>query len=108
MDGVVTVVKSGGQFQVVIGQHVGEVFDEIIQHHGIQGAGGGAEAAEEDTSNKKLIDLFVDTVSGIFTPILGVLAASGMLKGMLALFAAFGILRRWRSVPRRCIRACRR
>ena len=31
MDGVVTVVQSGGQYQVVIGQHVGEVYDEILQ-----------------------------------------------------------------------------
>lgn len=91
MDGVVTVVKSGGQFQVVIGNAVGEVFDEIIQHQGIQGAGA-AEVEEEDDTPKKPLDLFVDTVSGIFTPVLGVLAASGMLKGMLALFAAFGIV----------------
>ena len=92
MDGVVTVVQSGGQYQVVIGNAVGEVYDEILASQGIQAADGGGEAAEEDNTQKKPLDLFVDTVSGIFTPVLGVLAASGMLKGMLALFAAFDIV----------------
>lgn len=92
MDGVVTVVQSGGQYQVVIGNAVGEVYDEILESQGIQAAGGGAADAEEDDAPKKPLDLFVDTVSGIFTPVLGVLAASGMLKGMLALFAAFDIV----------------
>ena len=91
MDGVVTVVQSGGQYQVVIGNAVGEVFDEILASQGIQGAGGDA-AAEEDDTPKKPLDMFIDTVSGIFTPILGVLAASGMVKGLTALLAAFNIV----------------
>ena len=36
--------------------------------------------------------MFIDTVSGIFTPVLGVLAASGMIKGLTALLAAFSII----------------
>ena len=91
MSGVVTVVQSGGQYQVVIGQHVGEVYDEILASQGIQGAGGQAEESDDDKP-KKPLDMFVDTVSGIFTPVLGVLAASGMLKGMLALLTAFGVV----------------
>ena len=91
MDGVVTVVQSGGQYQVVIGNQVGEVFDEILASQGIQGAGGG-DAAAEDDKPKKPLDMFIDTVSGIFTPILGVLAASGMVKGLTALLAAFSII----------------
>lgn len=91
MDGVVTVVQSGGQYQVVIGNQVGEVFDEILASQGIQGAGG-QDAAEEDDAPKKPLDMFIDTVSGIFTPVLGVLAASGMVKGLTALLAAFDII----------------
>ena len=91
MDGVINVVQSGGQYQVVIGQHVGDVYDEILQYQGIQGAGGQA-ADDEDDTPKKPLDLFVDTVSGIFTPVLGVLAAAGMLKGLLALLNAFSII----------------
>ncbi len=90
MDGVVTVVQSGGQYQVVIGAAVGEVFDEILASQGIQGVGG--DAAAEDDTPKKPLDAILDIVSGIFTPILGVLAASGMVKGLTALLAAFNIL----------------
>ncbi|MBR1580597.1 MAG: PTS glucose transporter subunit IIA [Selenomonadaceae bacterium] len=91
MDGVVTVVQSGGQYQVVIGNAVGEVYDEILASQGIQAAGGNDDAAEDDAP-KKPLDLFIDTVSGIFTPVLGVLAASGMVKGLTALLAAFNII----------------
>jgi len=94
MDGVVTVVQSGGQYQVVIGQHVGDVYDEILQYHGIQGAGGVDIDEGDDDAPKKPLDLFVDTVSGIFTPVLGVLAAAGMLKGFLVLFTSFDIVTR--------------
>lgn len=94
MDGVVTVVQSGGQYQVVIGQHVGDVYDEILQYHDIKGAGGVDVDEGDDDTPKKPLDLFVDTVSGIFTPILGVLAAAGMLKGLLALLSAFSIVDR--------------
>ncbi len=91
MNGVVTVVQSGGQYQVVIGNAVGEVYDEILATQGIKAAGGGAEA-EEDNTPKKPLDLFIDTVSGIFTPVLGVLTASGMVKGLTALVAAMEIV----------------
>lgn len=89
MNGVVTVVQSGGQYQVVIGNAVGEVYDEILATQGIKAAGG--DAAEDDAP-KKPLDMFIDTVSGIFTPVLGVLAASGMIKGLTALLAAFQII----------------
>ncbi len=93
MDGVVTVVQSGGQYQVVIGNHVGDVYDEILGYHGISGVGG-VDVQEDDDAPKKPLDLFIDTISGIFTPILGVLSAAGMLKGLLALLASFEIISR--------------
>ena len=95
LNGVINVVRAGGQYQCVLGAIVNDVFDEIIQHHGISAAGGGggeAAAEEEETKDKKLLDIFIGTVSAIFTPILGVLAASGMVKGLTALLAALEIL----------------
>lgn len=88
MDGIVTVVQSGGQYQVVIGNHVGEVYDEIMASQGLQAADAEAEASK----NVSLFDTFVETVSGIFTPVLGVLSASGMIKGFTAMFVAMGWL----------------
>ena len=88
LDKVVAVVQNGGQFQVIIGSDVEEVFKEILNYHGVQTADG------TTFSDKPVrpLDMFVDTVSGIFTPVLGVLAASGMLKGLMALLVAFELL----------------
>lgn len=88
--GVIMVVESGGQFQVVIGNHVGDVYAAINQAAGLAEAESGAQ----DDGGKKdnLFSRFIDIVSGIFTPLLGVMAASGILKGALSLALACGWL----------------
>lgn len=88
--GVIMVVESGGQFQVVIGNHVGDVYAAINQAAGLAEAASGAQ----DDGGKKdnLFSRFIDIVSGIFTPLLGVMAASGILKGALSLALACGWL----------------
>lgn len=89
MDGVVTVMKSGGQYQVVIGNHVPDVYAQVVQ----EGNLGNASDTDEDTGPKgNPLDQFIDLVSGIFQPVLGVLAATGMIKGFNALFLAIGVL----------------
>ncbi|KHD36151.1 PTS beta-glucoside transporter subunit IIABC [Clostridium acetobutylicum] len=87
MDGVVTVIKSGGQYQVVIGNHVPDVYADVVA------IGGFSSSSEEGTKEKtNLFNAFIDTISGVFTPTLGVLAATGMIKGFNAMFIAFGWL----------------
>ncbi|MCR4943690.1 MAG: beta-glucoside-specific PTS transporter subunit IIABC [Clostridium sp.] len=88
MDGVVTVVKSGGQYQVVIGNHVPDVFAAVNAVGGLQGA------SEEDETEEKMnpLNKFIDIVSGVFQPILGVLCATGMIKGLNAVLVAAGVL----------------
>lgn len=88
MDGVVTVMKSGGQYQVVIGNHVGEVYADVCEIAGISDK---VPSSDEPEKKKKLLDAFIDTVSGIFQPILGVMSAAGILKGLNALFIALGV-----------------
>lgn len=69
MDGVVTITKSGGQYQVVIGNHVPEVYADVCAAAGL---GDGAPSAQEAPAQKKnLFNAFIDTVSGIFQPMLG-------------------------------------
>lgn len=90
LEKVITVVQNGGQYQVVIGTEVEEVFKEILTYHGVNTVDGSNSL--DGSKPTRPLDLFVDTVSGIFTPVLGVLAASGMLKGMLALLVGLEIL----------------
>ncbi|MDO4942545.1 MAG: beta-glucoside-specific PTS transporter subunit IIABC [Lachnospiraceae bacterium] len=87
MEGVVTVMKSGGQYQVVIGNHVPEVFEDVMQLLDLQNA---SEVPEEKKSGK-LLDRAIDVVSGIFQPILGIMAACGMLKGLNTLLVTLGL-----------------
>lgn len=89
-DGVVTVVKAGGQFQVVIGNHVPDVYDAVLKVAGISGDGG-IDVDEGDVPKGNLFDQFIALVSGLFQPMLGALSAAGMLKGVVAILAAFGV-----------------
>ncbi|MBR3119505.1 beta-glucoside-specific PTS transporter subunit IIABC [Oceanobacillus sp. FSL K6-0127] len=90
MEGVVTTRKSGGQYQVVIGNHVPDVYKAVVSEGGFQAAQPvDAEGGEEKGS---LFNRFIDMISGIFTPILSVLVAAGMTKGFTALFVAIGWL----------------
>lgn len=87
MDGIVTVVQSGGQYQVVIGNHVPDVYADVS-------AIGGFSTASENESNENVspFSKFIDIISGVFAPTLGVLSATGMIKGFNALFVALGII----------------
>ena len=92
-EGVVTVMQSGGQYQVVIGNHVPEVFKSLVAVGHLENL---ASSQTEDGSSAPVkmnpFDTFVNIVTNVFTPFLGVLCACGILKGILALFTAFGLL----------------
>ncbi|MDG4696790.1 PTS beta-glucoside transporter subunit IIABC [Providencia sp. CRE-3FA-0001] len=89
---VITVVESGGQFQVVIGNHVHEVYNAINQLIGkedttvVSPSKKDKNLSSEKEDKENIFSHFIDIVSSIFTPILGVMAASGILKGFLSLF----------------------
>lgn len=79
MPGVITVVENSGQFQVVIGQHVGEVYDEFIGLVNI-------ETNEESQENKgTILNRIIATMSAVFAPFIYILAAAGILQGTLIL-----------------------
>ncbi|WP_175074592.1 beta-glucoside-specific PTS transporter subunit IIABC [Terribacillus sp. AE2B 122] len=90
MDDVVTVLKSGGQYQVVIGNHVPDVYKAVAHVGGFTGNEQASQGEEKETNP---FNKFIDIISSIFTPILGVLAATGMIKGINAMFLAFGVLK---------------
>ena len=88
-DGVVTVVQAGGQYQVVIGNHVPDVYEAVLKQ-GVAGVGSVDIDEGDDVANGNLFDRFVDLMSGLFQPFLGALAAAGILKGVVAILAAVG------------------
>lgn len=88
LEGVITVVEAGGMLQVVIGNSVSEVYDALIEVTGFE--------STETTAEKKngnLLSAFIDMISGVFAPTLGVLAGSGLIKGVLALLVGINVLK---------------
>lgn len=78
-EGIVTVMISAGQYQVVIGNHVPEVYEAVCEE------GHFSQTNEEVTEKLSPGAAIIDAISGIFQPTLGVLSAVGILKGVLAL-----------------------
>lgn len=87
-DGIVKVMQSGGQYQVVIGNEVADVFKEVVKQGGFSD---GSDNESEDES-KGIFGKLIDVISSVFAPVLGVLAATGLLKGLLTLLVFFGAL----------------
>lgn len=91
LEGVITVLDSGGQIQVVIGQHVADVYDTIFEVTDLKKEN--QDNIETSGEKKDLLNTFMDTISGIFAPVLGVMSGAGMLKAVLILCTTFGWLK---------------
>ncbi|PAD85374.1 hypothetical protein CHH55_23880, partial [Niallia circulans] len=89
MDEIVTVIKSGGQYQVVIGNHVPDVYKDVVAAGGFSSSAP-VDPEDENQEKQSLFNRFIDIISNIFSPVLGLLAATGIIKGFNALFVAFG------------------
>lgn len=91
LDGVITVVNSAGQYQVVIGNSVGKVYDALVDITGPLGESDSEASKEKDTTPKKkgnILNRLIGFLSGSFTPFIGAIAGAGILKGLLSLFVA--------------------
>lgn len=105
LKGVITVAKAGGQYQVVIGQAVTDVYDAVIAQIGTKftNESATAEAVAETTKTsqqkgdvwsriKSGASNFIGVLTASMIPIIGILAGSGILKGILAALTGFNVL----------------
>ncbi len=83
--GVLGVVMNGGQYQIIIGNDVNHVYKPIAKACNLESGEKGNMPGEK----KGIGARFIDTITGIFTPILPAITAAGMLKAVLALLVAF-------------------
>lgn len=88
-EGVITVVESGGQFQVVVGSHVANVYAEIAKNTGFLN-----KNQENSTSGQKVsaVSKVFEVISGSFSPLIPVMAGAGMLKALLTVLTLAGWL----------------
>jgi PTS system beta-glucosides-specific IIC component len=84
--GIMGVVNKGGQYQIIIGSDVGNVYKEIANQTNLETNQG----TEKDDRGR--VAKVIDTITGIFTPILPAITAAGMLKAVLSLLVVFNVL----------------
>lgn len=89
--GVIATAEAGGQYQVVIGNEVPEVFAEIAKISKLGGPSANAKS-DSDAPTGNLLNRFIAMISAIFTPLLWALAGTGLLKAFLAAAVTFGWL----------------
>lgn len=92
IDGVMKIIQTGGQYQVVIGTHVDEVYDELLKIGGFKGEEPIETNEDSDDSKQGILSKFLILMSGIFQPILSILMAGGMIKALLKLVVLAGWL----------------
>lgn len=82
LPGVITVVQKQGQFQVVIGNHVGDVFEAVSAELETNKKTEQEERPKEK-EKENLLNRLLQMISGVFAPVCYVLAAGGLLQGLL-------------------------
>ena len=85
IQGIISVVDKGGQYQIVIGNTVKDVYKEFIKL-------GDFQNNEISDEKKGIVNKILDTISGIFIPIVPALAGAGMLKALLALLTMLKVV----------------
>lgn len=86
--GIITVVQSGGQFQVVIGNHVNDVFNDIMEITQLNER----NTPKTSPENTNILSKFIDLISGIFIPTLVVIVPAGILKGILSFLKVINVI----------------
>ena len=86
LEGVIKVMQANGQYQVVVGNKVEDVYDAVVA---VGGLVAGGEIDAEDDAPKGIAAKAIDLISGIFAPMLGTFAAAGIMKGLLAAITQF-------------------
>ena len=87
--GVIATAEAGGQYQVVIGNEVPEVFAEITKISKLGGSSSSDVQAAHDGPKGTLVNRFIAMISAIFTPLVWALAGTGLLKAFLAAAVTF-------------------
>lgn len=84
--GVIGATVSNGQFQVVIGNQVAEMYDAVMETTG----GAKDHSGKSAKTNAKWYQVLLDFIIAVFQPLIPAIAGGGVLKSLLMLFAMFG------------------
>ncbi|MCD7751395.1 MAG: beta-glucoside-specific PTS transporter subunit IIABC [Lachnospiraceae bacterium] len=91
--GVMAVVSAGGQYQIVIGPDVPQVYQEVIAIGGFEAAGPVQDDDAEKEDTRSQLSKLLEGIASIFQPIIPAITGAGLLKAFMALFVALGVLK---------------
>ena len=90
--GIMTVVSAGGQYQIVIGPDVPQVYQEVIAIGGFEAKEAVQDDAAEKEDNRSQLSKLLEGIASIFQPIIPAITGAGLIKALMALFVAAGLL----------------
>lgn len=90
---IMTAQAANGQYQVVVGMQVEDIYNEMLPKLSISGGAKVEQSvSNEKTDNKTLLNRFIDTITKIITPTLGVMVGCSLILGVQSLLVAFHII----------------
>lgn len=91
LNGVLKVVNAGGQYQIVIGPDVPQVYQEVVTLGGFEAHDEVAD--DEETDKRSKLSKVLEGIASIFQPIIPAITGAGLLKAVMALCSTFGWLK---------------
>lgn len=88
--GVMGIMKKGGQYQIIIGNDVGYVYEELNKLGKFSNQV--PKKKENSTEKKNILTMLMDTISGIMTPVIPAIIGAAMIKVLLTLLPMIGVL----------------
>lgn len=89
IEGVAKVIRNAGVYQVVIGTHVADVFEEVEK---LIDLNSGSETNTKSTERKNPVEVVIDFVASVFQPVIPALSGAGMIKALLALLVVLNVI----------------
>ncbi len=89
IEGVAKVIRNAGVYQVVIGTHVADVFEEVEKLIEINS---GSETNKKSAARKNPVEVVIDFVASVFQPVIPALSGAGMIKALLALLVVLNVI----------------
>ena len=91
--GVLSVINAGGQYQIVIGPDVPQVYQEVIALGGFEAAAPIDDPDAEKEDNRSKLSKVLEGIASIFQPIIPAITGAGLLKAVMAVLSTFGVLK---------------
>ena len=91
--GILSVVNAGGQYQIVIGPDVPQVYQEVLSQGGFEAGATVEDAEAEKEDNRSRLSKILESIASIFQPIIPAITGAGLLKAIMALCSTLGILK---------------